>query len=224
MSRDSQWTVITHALRHSWTWPADEAEITDLSNRVASWTDLTHLVTTIEQFQRDTPDKRPSINQLTANAARRRRLANATGHPNGACPTCNSHGFIPGPTHHNTTTLKPCPTCRPGTANMHHTGLYTADTPTHTDSYEAAGIRARTANDNAPRYAPSPVTVGFDDPDTAHAGLGLARLSVVASPDTSDDLAHCEQQLASAHNPIDIEYWTRAARRRAAVPPGDDAA
>jgi len=156
MSRDSQWATTLHALEASWRWPATQQEIDELAQRTASWANLTHLLEAVEYFQRNTPDKRPGINELAAEAVRRRRLATATNDDRGPCPACNATGFLDGPHTDGWPTVKPCPTCRPGTATMHAQGFYNLDVPANSDAYAAAAEKAKQANDTAPRYSNRP--------------------------------------------------------------------
>lgn len=156
MSRDTTWGTVAHALRHSWSWPADPAEIDDLAARFQAWADLAPLLAAVEYYQRNQPDRRPSVNELTAEARRRREANNApTGHP-APCPTCNAEGWlIQGyiDAERRLPELRPCPTCRPGTAQLHAAGHYRLDAPT-LPARAPAVEAARDANDAAPRYGP----------------------------------------------------------------------
>lgn len=155
MSRDTQWGTVGYALRSSWRWPASDEEMTDLANRVARWSDLGHLVEAVEYYQRTSPDRRPAVNELAAEAARRQRLATADDGQPSPCPTCNSEGWLDGPDADGWPTLRPCPTCRPGTAEMHAKGRYAIDVNPHSDTYQASAERAKDANERAPKYGPT---------------------------------------------------------------------
>ena len=156
MSRDTAWGSIAHALRYSWSWPAEPAEIDDLAVRVQAWTDLTPALAAVEYYQRNQPDKRPSVNQLVAEAERRREANSSTSHA-APCPTCNAEGWVVrayADPKRRQPLLAPCPTCRPGTAKLHADGHYRTGAP-HLDARHPAVEAAREANTTvATRYGP----------------------------------------------------------------------
>ena len=158
MSRAGQWGTIAHALRTSWPWPAEDAEVDDLAAKVSTWSDLGPMVAAVEYHQRNTPDRRPSVTQLLAEADRRRRArANPAGQQP-PCPTCDSEGWIItgwADDARRLPNLKPCPTCRPGTAQMHARGLYQPDAALHSIANRSPlAEAAREANQTAPTYGP----------------------------------------------------------------------
>lgn len=157
MSRDGQWGTISHALRTSWPWPAEQGELDDLARHVRTWTDLGPVVAAVEYFQRSTPDRRPSVTQLAAEADRRRRAQTSPGEPV-PCPTCDSDGWLTvgfSDDARRLPELRPCPTCRPGTAQMHAAGHYRMDAPLHSIANRSpAAEAARDSNAAAPRYGP----------------------------------------------------------------------
>lgn len=155
MSRDSAWAAIGHALRTSWRWPATQEELDDLADRTGTWTSLDPLVAAVEYYQRNQPESRPSVNELLAEGRRRQKAGEQRGQfP--PCPTCNAEGCLEEPlVDPRLPGLRPCPTCRPGTAKLHADGHYRPDAPIQTTAQRSpVAEAARDANAAAPKYGP----------------------------------------------------------------------
>lgn len=155
MSRDSAWAAIGHALRNSWRWPATQDELDDLADRTGKWTNLDPLVAAVEYYQRNQPEQRPSVNEILAEARRRQKAGEHRGEfP--PCPTCDAEGWIETPGGEpRLPHLRPCPTCRPGTAKLHADGHYRMDAPPQTIAHRDPPAEAsRDANAAAPQYGP----------------------------------------------------------------------